>query len=152
MTFKHKLSRRLALLRNAALMSLLAGCEVGRALGLHPVASVTVSPATASVSVGQTVQLTATLKDASGNVLSGRTVTWASGAPTVATVSPSGLVSGVAVGSATVTATSEGQSGSATVTVSTVPVASVTVSPATASVTVGQAVQLTATLKDASGN
>src|SRR5260370_39897380 len=117
MTFKHKLSRRLALLRNAALMSLLAGCEVGRALGLHPVASVTVRPATASV--GQTVQLTATLKDASGNVLSGRTVTWASGAPTVATVSPSGLVSGVAVGSATVTATSEGQSGSATVTVST---------------------------------
>src|SRR5258708_4276320 len=121
MTFKHKLSRRLALLRNAALMSLLAGCEVGRALGLHPVASVTVSPATASVSVGQTVQLTATLKDASGNVLSGRTVTWASGAPTVATVSPSGLVSGVAVGSATITAASEGQSGSAPATVTAVP-------------------------------
>src|SRR2546427_963602 len=42
-----------------------------------PVASVTVSPATASVPVGQTVQLTATPKDANGNPLSGGVVTWA---------------------------------------------------------------------------
>ena len=80
-----------------------------------PVASVTVSPATASVNVGQTVQLTATLKDPSGNVLSGRAVTWTSGTPAVAMVSGSGLVTGVAPGSATLTATSEGQNGSATV-------------------------------------
>src|SRR2546428_818630 len=117
-----------------------------------PVASVTVSPATASVQVGQTVPLAATPKDANGNSLSGRTIAWSSGSPAVATVSASGLVTGVAAGSATITATSEGQSGTATITVSTVPVASVTVSPATASVQVGQTRQLAATPKDANGN
>jgi len=117
-----------------------------------PVASVTVSPATATVQVGQTMQLAAAPKDANGNSLSGRTITWASGSTAVATVSASGFVTGVAAGSVTITATSEGQSGTATITVSTVPVASVTVSPSTASVPVGQTVQLTATPKDASGN
>jgi len=117
-----------------------------------PVASVSVSPATASVQTGQTVQLTATPKDASGGALSGRTVTWASSNVGVATVSGSGLVSGVAAGSATITATSEGQSGSAVVSVTIVPVASVVVSPATAGVQAGQNVQLTVTTKDASGS
>src|SRR5437870_5563923 len=117
-----------------------------------PVASVTVSPSTASVPVGQTVQLTATPKDASGNPLSGRPVSWGSSNTAVATVSGSGVVTGVTAGAATITATSEGQSGTATITESTVPVASVTVSPGTASVQVGQTVQLTATSKDASGN
>ena len=116
-----------------------------------PVSSVTVSPASASVSAGQTVQLTATPKDANGNPLSGRVVTWASNNTSVATVNGTGLVSGVAAGSATITATSEGQSGTASITV-TVPVASVTVSPASASVPAGQTAQLTATPKDVNGN
>jgi uncharacterized protein YjdB len=117
-----------------------------------PVASVSVAPATASLPVGQTVQLTATPKDASGNPLAGRVVTWASSNTALATVSSSGLVAGVAAGSATITATSEGQSGSSTVTVIFVPVASVAVSPTSVTLGVGQAVQLTATPKDASGN
>src|SRR6266516_1534598 len=82
-----------------------------------PVASVTVSPGAATVSVGATVQLTATLKDASGKVLAGRSVTWASSTLGMATVSTGGFVTGVAVGPVTITATSEGQSGRATVTV-----------------------------------
>src|SRR5207244_528860 len=101
--------------------------------------------------VGATVQLTATPKDAAGNVLAGRSVTWASSAPAGATVSASGLVMGVAAGAVTVTATSEGKTGSAAVTVNPVPVASVSVSPATASLQVGQTVQLTATPLDANG-
>src|SRR4029077_2718367 len=116
-----------------------------------PVASVTVSPATASVTVGATTQLTATPKDANGSALSGRTVTWATSNAAIATVSASGLVTGVAAGSATIRATSEGQSGTSVITVTNVPVASVTVSPATASITVGAATQLTATPKDANG-
>src|SRR5204862_1193366 len=82
-----------------------------------PVASVAVSPPTASVVAGQAVQLAATPKDAGGNALSGRVVTWASNAPAVATVNGSGLVTGVAAGAATITAASEGQSGGATITV-----------------------------------
>ena len=116
-----------------------------------PVASVGVSPASASVGVGQTVQLTATPRDASGNALSGRVVTWGSSNTAVATVNGSGLVTGVGAGSATITATSEGQSGSSTVSVA-APVASVSVTPASASLTTGQTVQLTATPRDAGGN
>jgi len=86
-----------------------------------PVASVTVSPATGSIGVGQTLQLTATLKDASGNILTGRQVTWSSGAPLLGSVNASGLVSGVAAGLAPITATSEGQTGSASITVTVVP-------------------------------
>jgi len=117
-----------------------------------PVATVAVTPASASVQVGQTVPLTATPKDASGTPLSGRVISWSSSNTAVATVSSSGVVSGVAAGVATITATSEGQSGSSSITVSNVPVASVAVSPASASVQVGQTVQLTATPKDANGN
>jgi Big-like domain-containing protein/calcineurin-like phosphoesterase family protein len=85
-----------------------------------PVASVTVTPNPASVGVGATVQLTATLKDANGNVLTGRPVTWTTNAA-VATVSSSGLVRGVAAGTATITATSENKSGTSTVTVTSAP-------------------------------
>src|SRR5207249_89042 len=117
-----------------------------------PVASVTVSPASASVPAGQTAQLTATPKDVNGNPLSGRVVTWASSNTSVATVSSSGLVTGKVAGSATITATSEGQSGTSAITVVHVPVASVTVSPSSANVPAGSALQLTATPKDANGN
>jgi len=117
-----------------------------------PVATVSVSPPTASIQQGQTVQLTATLKDANGNTLSGRTVAWSSSNTSVATVSSSGLVSGVTPGSATITATSEGKSGTSSITVTNIPVATVSVSPPTASFQQGQTVQLTTTLKDANGN
>ena len=120
-----------------------------------PVTAVLVSPATASIAVGATVQLTATTRDANGNVLSGRAITWSSSATGMATVNASGLVSGVAAGSATITATSEGKSGTAAITVTAAappPVASVTITPATASIAVGATLQLTATTKDANGN
>src|SRR6058998_2908299 len=116
-----------------------------------PVATVEVTPPSASVQAGQTVQLTATPKDANGAPLSGRTVTWSSSNTSVAAVSNSGLVSGVTPGSATITATSEGKSGTSSVTVTNVPVATVDVSPPSASVPAGQTVQLTATPKDANG-
>jgi hypothetical protein len=82
-----------------------------------PVATVTVSPATASVPVGQTVQLSAVTRDAGGNVLTGRVVTWSSSNTALATVSGSGLVTGVAAGQATITATSESRTGQSVVTV-----------------------------------
>src|SRR2546428_260022 len=88
-----------------------AGC-------VAPVAAVTVSPAAPTVQVGQTAQLTATPQDASGNPVTGPGITWQSSNGAVAMVNGSGVVTAGAVGSATITATSEGQSGTAVVTVS----------------------------------
>lgn len=83
----------------------------------------TAAVATVSVSlnstlpVKQTAQATATLRDASGNVLTGRTIVWTSSNPAVASVSSSGLVNAAASGSTTIVATSEGKTGSAALTV-----------------------------------
>ena len=85
---------------------------------LAPVATVTVTPAAKTIIVGGVSQLTATLKDANGNVLAGRTVVWSSSDETKVTVSSTGVVTGVALGTVTITATSEGKSGTATITVS----------------------------------
>jgi hypothetical protein len=81
------------------------------------VASVAVTPATASILVGATVQLAATVKDAGGNTLTGRTVDWSSSDPTTATVTPTGLVTGIKAGTATIIATSETRTASSVVTV-----------------------------------
>ena len=82
-----------------------------------PVARVSVALSSSTISAGSTTQATATARDASGNVLTGRTVTWASTNTSAAIVSATGLVTGVAAGAATITATSEGKSGTASVTV-----------------------------------
>ncbi len=121
---------------------------------LTPVATVKVSPASASVVLGQTLQLTPTTLSASGATLSGRLITYASSAPAVATVSSSGLVSAVAVGNATITVTSEGKSTTAAITVTTAsqaPVASVKVTLNASSLLIGQTTQAVATAADSTG-
>jgi hypothetical protein len=84
---------------------------------LVPVATIDVAPLTATVIVGASQQLTATLRDAGSNVLTGRAVTWASANQSRATVDQSGIVTAVAAGTVTITATSEGKSGAAQITV-----------------------------------
>jgi alpha-tubulin suppressor-like RCC1 family protein len=116
-----------------------------------PVSTIAIAPTTATVVIGKTTPLTATLKDAAGNVLSGRAVTWTSGASTVATIDGNGIVTGVAAGNAMITATSEGKSAQAAVTVSLVPVASVVVTPNAPTVKAGATVTLAAQLKDEQG-
>ena len=87
--------------------------------GLPAVASVVVTPGNATlVSLGETVQLTASARDASGNTISGKTLAWSSSADGVATVNATGLVTAVANGSATITATADGIAGTATIVVS----------------------------------
>lgn len=81
------------------------------------VAVVEVSPSASQVIVEAMTPFQATLKDVAGNLLFERLVSWRSGSPTVATVDADGVVSGVSSGQATITATSEGASGSALVTV-----------------------------------
>jgi uncharacterized protein YjdB len=124
------------------------------AVSVHDVAvaSVAILPSTAVIGVGGTVQLVGVPRDAAGNPLPGRAVAWTSDKPSIATVSSSGLVTGVAAGLATITATSEGKTATAQVTVQGVPVARVEVSPASVEMNVGNTRQLTARVFDASGN
>jgi alpha-tubulin suppressor-like RCC1 family protein len=82
-----------------------------------PVNSVSVTPDSSGMPIGSTQPLTATMRDASNNVLSGRSVAWQSSNPGVATVSSSGLVTAVALGTTTITATSEGKSAQASLAV-----------------------------------
>jgi uncharacterized protein YjdB len=80
------------------------------------VATVSVTPDTALAAAGDTVPFFATLRDAQGNTLSGRLVTWSVSDSTVARVEAasgqSAVIRALATGSALVTATSEGKSGS----------------------------------------
>jgi uncharacterized protein YjdB len=117
-----------------------------------PVAAVTVSLASSTISGGATTQATATTTDKNGIVLTGRAVSWSSDNSSAATVSSAGVVTGVSAGTANITATSEGLSGSAAVTVATEPVASVTVSVASSTIGVGKTTQATATTRGAGGN
>lgn len=98
-----------------------------RAAGPPPppakVARVDVSPSSTTLARSETQQLTATPRDERGAPLSGRAVTWTSSDPAVATVTAAGLVTGVAAGPATITATVEGVPGTASIAVVTPPTA-----------------------------
>ncbi len=118
-----------------------------------PVAIVAVTPASLRLQVGATRQFTAQPRDADGNALN-RTISWQTSAASVATVSSTGLVTAIAPGTARITATSSGRSGSAEITVPepTISVASVFLIPTTTELELGEARQITATVKDSNGN
>lgn len=114
------------------------------------VATVSVSPPSQSLGIQQTAQLTATVKDAQGNVLSGHAIDWSSSQPATASVSSSGLVTALAAGTTTITATVENQSGTAQITVS-APVSTVSVSAPSTTLIPQQTVQLAVLVKSADG-
>lgn len=110
---------------SASTIAALAPYLLGDLVANNPVlTSVTVSPATPTIGVGGTVQLTASPKDQYGTAFPGATVTWSSNSTGTATVGGTGLVTAVALGTTTVTATAtSGEisvTGSAAVTVSAV--------------------------------
>jgi uncharacterized protein YjdB len=117
-----------------------------------PVASVGVSPSSATLVVGQTVELEAQPRDAWGRPLGGRSVTWSSDRSEVAVVTSSGIVAAVSAGTATITASSEGRSGTATIVVEAPTVHRVEITPATATLDQGGSFRLTATVYDSRGN
>ena len=116
------------------------------------VATVTVSPATLSLTVGSTGLLTATTLDANGRSLAGRTISWSSSDPALASVAADGKVTGIAAGGATITATSEGKTATAATTV--VPPGNFTlrVSPATATITAGASATIPINIDRTAGN
>ncbi|MGH7583095.1 MAG: Kelch repeat-containing protein [Gemmatimonadales bacterium] len=105
----------------ALALTVLVGCSGGNNSVTPPpppaVASVSVTPDSPSLQVGATLQLSATLLDASGHRIINHVVSWSTSNATVTSVSDSGLVTALASGTATITATSEGKRGRALVTV-----------------------------------
>jgi len=89
--------------------------------------------------------------DADGGALTGRAIVWTSSNTSVATVSAQGVVTGIAAGAATVTATSDGRSGQSAVTVTVPPVQTVTVTPAVDTLALGATRSKSAVLRDAAG-
>lgn len=106
------------------------------------VTGITVSPATSAVRVGSGVTLTANV---SGTMTDGIPVTWTSSDTDIATVNELGVVTGVALGEVTITATAGGKSVTANVTVAEPSVTSISVTPNSATVSTRSTTTLTAT-------
>lgn len=115
------------------------------------VASVSVSVPRTTLRVGESVQAVATAADANGGVITGRSITWTSSNNSIVTVT-GGVITAVGLGSADVSATIEGKVGTVALSITLVPVASVTIIPASDSVIVGHAIALTVLVKDSAGN
>lgn len=143
-----------ALSPGSAIISAVSEGRVGTAslLVLARLASaVTLTPASTNIIIGTTLQLTPQITDPSGNILIGRPITYVSDNLAVATVTQGGLVSARSVGSAVITATSEGKVGTATVVVNPLPVSRVTVTPATVRVLMGAAQPLSVQVTSETG-
>ncbi|MGH7627900.1 MAG: Ig-like domain-containing protein [Gemmatimonadales bacterium] len=145
-----------------ALTSLLAACGGGGDGGItnpppggEPVAAVVVTPAEATVGVDEQVELTTETRAGDGTVLAGRAVTWASSDEAVATVDPTNgartVVTGLAEGTATITATSEGRRGAAEISVQRLVGFQLAVAPSVDTVVIGQAVQFRAEVRELDG-
>ncbi|MBX9856392.1 MAG: Ig-like domain-containing protein [Gemmatimonadaceae bacterium] len=107
--------------------------------------SVTVTPSAATIRVGETQSLNAVVDVSNG---AGTGISWSSEQPSVASVSASGVVTGLSTGTAVIRATSTvnaQRSGSATITVQ--AARTLTVSPATANIGVGQTAALTVSIQ-----
>lgn len=138
--------------RTLVLAAVLAACATDSSGPPTPVETVEI-PVPAPFAVGTAIQLQVTLRDANGAVLTGRTVTWSSSDSALVTVSAAGLVSGVTLGSATITATSEGKTGSVDVTVTAGPAAALVFTMQPSSVTAGSSITpgVEVTARDAHG-
>lgn len=122
---------------------------------LDRVTRVVVTPANDQVAINQTRAMVATVTGASGQSIGGRNVTWRSSNTSVATVNSQGIVSGIALGTVTITASVEldAVDGSTSVTVINIPVASVALAPSSPQILrLGSVLQVTATPRDVNNN
>lgn len=100
----------------------MAACTEKKPLPAEPVivtnvAIVDVVPDTASITVGETRQFNALILDRSGNPIDSKVPSWSTSNPAVAVVSSSGLMLAKGSGLVTISATSDGRTGSAAVAV-----------------------------------
>ena len=127
-------------------MLALVACDKSAKEAEVAVASVSINPGSIEMVIGETSQLRASISPSNATE---KNVSWASSKQSVATVSESGLVSAVAEGTATITASVGGKSGTCSVTVSkgVIAVASVELDKASLELIEGESETLTATVK-----
>ncbi len=146
---------------SASSLNALSSYLLGPLIVVSPIlTSLIVVPTAPTVAIGGTIHLNATPKNQNGGTFIGATTTFSSSNTAIATVgNTSGIVTGVAVGTATITVTST--SGNITLTkTSVVKVTDVTptlvldsvkITPASPSVQIGKTIQLTAKDKNQNG-
>ena len=113
--------------------------------------SVTIAPRDFTVPVNATTTVIGTAFDCDGNSIKGKTIKYSSSNSAIANVTDAGQVIGLAVGTAIVTASANGKTADANVTVTPEKVATVTVSPATQTLRRGNSLQMTAVAKNNQG-
>ncbi len=116
------------------------------------VQTVTLAPATLTLRRNQQQQMTATAKNVQGNVITGVPFQWASSNSSLGSIDATGKLTAIAPGTITLTATADGQAGSALITITEVPIGSCTLTPASQKVTVTNQVQPNLALRDTAGN
>jgi uncharacterized protein YjdB len=115
-------------------------------------ASVQVSPTAVTLRRTNVRQFSATPRNATGSPIGGQPITWSTSNSAVASVSPTGEVTALTAGTALISATAGGVSGSGTVTVTEIPIGSITVAPANRSIRVDETFIPTVTLRDTADN
>ncbi len=116
------------------------------------VSTVNVVPSALQVETSETKPLAVEVRDQNGAIMTGKTASWISSNPSVASIdASSGLLRGVAVGSVTITATVEGKSGAAIVNVTAIAVVSMGIAAPAGTVLPGQTIVLVASPKDRNG-
>jgi len=120
--------------------------QVTLTVGAPVLVSLAVTPASPSLALGTTQQFTATGTYSNGSTLNlTNSVTWSTGAGSVAAVNAQGLCSTAALGSTSVTAASGSVSGSTNIAVTPAQLVSIAVTPAIPTISTGATLQFVAT-------
>jgi uncharacterized protein YjdB len=120
-------------------------------VGNSKIASIEIDPPAFPIVAGSAEKLTANARTANGNPRTDAVIAWTSDKPAIASVDAAGLVTGVAAGSVTIKATSEGASGTVSVQVVRDTVRKLTVKPGSTEARTGDVVHFSAAAVDGSG-
>lgn len=145
-----------ALLTASLLVAACGGGDSGSAPTTPPsqsaaVVSLTVSATSSTIHVGETLALTLEALDARGNVVDPGTTSWSSATQSVATIDASGIVTALAPGRSTITASAAGKVARIVINVADVEIAQVVLSADSVALVPGQTQALEASLFDDAG-
>jgi len=114
--------------------------------------NIQVSPSPVTLRRGNVRQFTATPRNPAGTPITGLSITWQSSNSAIASVSPSGEVTALAPGNVVIAATANQISGSSQVTVTEIPIGSISLAPLTKGIQVNEEFVPDLTLRDTAGN